>query len=362
MATLFVMGCKNGGQQAAPAAQALPFPVTHVAQQTVTTYNSYPVTIEGIVSSAVRPKVTGYIQKVLVDEGQKVRKGQALFTLETQSLSQDAEAAKAAVNVAQVEVDKLVPLVEKGIISKVQLETQKARLAQAQSNYNSIRANIGYATVKSPVDGYVGSIPYRQGALATPNDPMPLTTIADISQVYAYFSMGEAEYLDFLKDTQGTDLQEKIKNIPPVHLVLANGETYAQEGKIQTVTGQVDRNTGTVSFRAIFDNPNQLITNGNSGTVQIPVTHDNVLVVPLQSVFEQQGNRFIYTVDGENKVQSTLIQVSAETKNLAVVTSGVQKGETIVASGLGKLRKGMAIVPQEVPFDSIAKPLETLFQ
>ena len=139
--------------------QALPFAVAEVPQKSTTTFISYPTTIEGTINSEVRARVSGYIQKVLVDEGQKVSKGQPLFKLETQSLSQDAEAAKARVNVAEVEVDKLIPLVEKNIISQVQLETAKANLAQAKSNYNSIVANIGYATVSSPVDGYVGGIP-----------------------------------------------------------------------------------------------------------------------------------------------------------------------------------------------------------
>src|SRR5690606_21301372 len=137
-------------------------------------YTTYPTSLEGIVDSEVRAKTSGYITHVLVDEGQKVKKGQTLFTLETQSLSQDAAAAKANVNAAQVEVDKLKPLVEKNIISAVQLETAKAKLAQAQSGYNSIAANIGYATIKSPVDGYVGAIPFREGALISPTSQVPL--------------------------------------------------------------------------------------------------------------------------------------------------------------------------------------------
>src|SRR5690554_7518575 len=169
-------------QQRTP--QALPFPVVTVPSQTVTAYATYPTSLEGIINSEVRAKTSGYITDVLVDEGQKVRKGQTLFRLETQSLSQDAAAAKANVNAAQVEVDKLKPLVDKNIISGVQLETAKAKLAQAQSSYNAIVANIGYATIKSPVDGYVGAINFREGSLVSPSSPTPLTTVANIDKVY----------------------------------------------------------------------------------------------------------------------------------------------------------------------------------
>src|SRR5690606_17460846 len=211
------------------APQAMPFPVITVPAETVTAYTTYPTSLEGIINSEVRAKTSGYITKVFVDEGQKVKKGQTLFTLETQSLSQDAAAAKANVNAAQVEVDKLKPLVEKNIISKVQLETAKAKLAQAHSGYNSIAANIGYATIKSPVDGFVGAIPFREGALISPTSQIPLTTVADIDKIYAFFSLNEKDYLDFIEKNEGKTLEDKIKNLPKVRLILANGSLYDQE-------------------------------------------------------------------------------------------------------------------------------------
>jgi membrane fusion protein, multidrug efflux system len=171
---LVIVSCgdKQENQQASQRPPA-PFPVLQLQPKTVTGFTEYPTTIEGIVNSEVRAKISGYIQKVLVDEGQKVRKGQVLFKLETQSLSQDAGAAKARINVAQVEVDKLIPLVEKNIISPVQLETAKANLAQAKANYNSVSANIGYATIKSPVDGYVSTTRPRGTWTVRPASTLP---------------------------------------------------------------------------------------------------------------------------------------------------------------------------------------------
>lgn len=361
MIALMFASCKQEQQQA-PQQQALPLTVTEVPQKNVRSYTTYPTTIEGTINSEVRAKVSGYIQKVLVDEGQKVRKGQALFKLETQSLSQDANAAKARVNVAQVEVNKLKPLVEKNIISEVQLETAKANLAQAKSTYNSVVANIGYATVTSPVDGFVGAIPYREGSLVSATSAKPLTTVASIERVFAYFSMNETEYLDFLQQTEGKTLQDKIANFPKVELQLANGQTYEQKGTIETVTGQIDPNTGTVSFRAVFDNPNMLLTNGNSGTIKIPNTYENALVVPQSATYEQQGQTYVYTVGEGNAATSTLITVEDKTDLFYIVNSGVKTGDLIVVKGIGKLRNGMPIQPQKVAFDSIVKPIKPLFQ
>ena len=356
---LFV-SCQD--KEAAPPAQGpAPFPVIEVPLKTVTGYSSYPVSIEGTVNSGVRAKVHGYITNVLVDEGEKVRKGQVLFRLETQSLNQEAGAAKANVNAAQVEVDKLKPLVDKGIISPVQLETAKARLEQAKAGYSSIAANIDYANIKSPVDGYVGSILFREGALISPNDPQPLTTVSDIEEVYAFFSMNESEYLNFLQQTPGEDLSAKLDNFPPVQLQLVNGKMYEKEGKIETVSGQVDPSTGTVSFRAVFSNTG-ILANGNSGKIRIPKTYEDVPVVPESSSFEQQGIVYVYRVQGDSIAVSTPIKVTDRVNNLIVVESGVKPGDKIVAQGVGKLRNNTPIQPQPIPFDSIANSIQPVFK
>ncbi|WP_166959483.1 efflux RND transporter periplasmic adaptor subunit [Yeosuana marina] len=354
-------GNKQENQQA-PQRPPATFPVAQIKPKTITGYQEYPTNIEGIINSNVRAKVSGYIQKVFVDEGQKVKKGQTLFKLETQSLSQDADAAKARINVAQVEVNKLIPLVEKNIISPVQLETAKANLVQAKANYSSIVANIDYATVKSPVDGYVGSINFRQGSLISPNDATPLTTVSDIKQVYAFFSMNEANYLDFLQSAKGENLKEKIANFPEVSLILANGNTYAEKGKIQTSSGQINQNTGTVSFRAVFNNPNQLLTNGNSGKIKVPTIYKDAIVIPQEATYEEQGHVLVFKIGENNMVTTSLIKIKASIDNLYVVESGVKEGDKIVTTGVGKLKSDMPITPQEVPFDSIIKPIKKLFK
>src|SRR5690554_1235184 len=353
--------CKNDATEQQQQ-QATPVPVIEVPQKSLSSYTIYPATIEGINSSDIRAKVTGYITHVLVDEGQKVKKGQVLFRLETASLSQDAEAAQANVNAAQVEVDKLIPLVEKNIISAVQLETAKARLAQAKSAFKSISANIDYANIRSLVDGYVGAIPFREGALVSPADPTPLTTVAMTDEVFVYFSLNEKDYIDFLENTEGATRSEKVNNFPEIELQLSNGTIYSEKGKIETVTGQINRSTGTVNFRARFDNPTGLLASGSSGSIRIPQEFDNAVVIPEVSTFERQGKVYAYKVQDDNTVVSVPIEVITRTENLIIVESGVEKGDRIVAKGVAKLRNNMPILPQEADFENISSGLQPSFQ
>ncbi len=359
---LLAVSCGPKQQNTRSANGPMPLPVVQVPAETITGHTSYPVRITGIVNSDVRAKVSGYITEVLVDEGQRVRKGQMLFRLETQSLSQEANAAKANVEAAQVGVSQLKPLVEQGIISEVELETAKAKLAQAKASYESIVANIGYAHIRSPVNGFVGAIPYRKGSLVSPSSPKPLTTVSNTDQVYAYFAMNETDYLDFLLNTKGNQLQEKIDNFPPVRLQMANGEIYKRAGKIETVTAQVDPTTGTVSFRATFPNPNHLLVNGSSGVILIPKIYKNVPVVPEQSTYERQGKTYVYKVQGDTMAMPVIITEKDRVNNLIVVESGLKAGDKIIAKGTGKLQGPTPVKPMPIPFDSIANSVKTVFK
>ena len=363
-----------GNKNAKPAAAPAPFPVVSAQQRNVSGYQEFPVNIQGRNNNEVRAKISGYISKVLVDEGQHVKKGQVLFELETNILTQNIGAAQAAiaaaqanVSAAEVEVNKLVPLVEKNIISNVQLETARARLLQAQSQYNqaqadyqSVKANIDYAIIRSPVDGIVGSLPLKTGSLVSPSDPVPLTVVSDTKELYAYFSMNEKEYLDFLEQTAGETIQQKLNNFPPVDLVMANGALFSEKGKIQTVTGQIDPASGSVQFRAAFPNKNGLLTNGNSGVIRIPKTFDNVVIVPESATFEQQGIYYVYKVE-KDTAQSVVVQITDRINNIAIISNGLQAGTTIVADGVGNLKSGVAIQPTPANFDSIVHSITPIF-
>src|SRR5699024_8621794 len=211
--TLFsLVSCSNGQKNAQGMGQqqAMPYPVSEITTRDITTYKEYPTSLEGTLNSAVRAKANGYITQVLVDEGQKVKKGQALFKLETESLDQQAKAAQANLNALEVEVNKLIPLVEEGIVSDVQLKTARANYERAKADLGSVATNIDFATVRSPADGRIGSINFREGSLISPQDPTPLTQITKTENVYAFFTMNERDYLNFIQTTEGENLSEKI--------------------------------------------------------------------------------------------------------------------------------------------------------
>ncbi|WP_116105918.1 efflux RND transporter periplasmic adaptor subunit [Lewinella sp. IMCC34191] len=336
--------------------------VTSVARRTVTSFNEYPARLTGIVTSEVRAKIAGYITDVLVDEGDHVRRGQLLFRLETQALNEDEAAARANVNAAQVEVDKLQPLVEKNIISEVQLETAKARLQQAQSGLNGIAANINYGRITSPIDGYLGRIGLRTGALVSPTSAEPLTTVSDISKVYAYFSVTEGQYLDFMQAAEGETIEDKVKDLPKVQLQLSNNTRYEHEGRIEAVISRVNAQTGTLQVRAIFDNPSRLLNDGNSATIRVPQTYTDAVVVPQTATFDQQGTIYVLRVQPDSSTLAVPLEIATQVDNLFVIKSGLEEGDEIVASGVNKLRGGAKIAPVSVAFDSIAQPLPTVFR
>lgn len=385
VAALSLTACKK---EAPKQDGAKPYPVVNVESKNIVGYQTFPATIQGRVNNDVRAKIQGYITQVLVDEGQYVTKGQPLFRLETNILSENAAASKAgigaaestiaaaqaSVNAAQVEVNKLKPLVQKNIISNVQLQTAQANLAQAQAqlqqanaakrqavaNYKGVEANIEYSVIRAPISGVIGKLPLKVGSLVGPTDQTALTTISDTSQLYAYFSMNEKEYFDFLEKSPGASLSEKIKNLPLVELQLANGSIYGEKGRIETMTGQIDATTGTIQFRVGFSNPQKLLSNGNSGTIRLPKTYENVLVIPESATYEQQGIVYVYKVE-KDTAKNVVVNVIDRIDNMALIKSGVNKGETIVAAGIGGLKAGTAVKPQPVKMDSLVQSIKPKF-
>lgn len=399
LAVVTLISCKKEE----PKKQA-PANVTTVKVETrnLTGYQTFPASIQGRVNNDVRAKIQGYITQVLVDEGQYVSAGQPLFRLETNTLNESAaaaragvgaaksnvsaaaanvKAAQAAVNAAQVEVNKLRPLVEKNIISNVQLQTAQANLArsqaqlsqaiaaqqqasagvsQAQANYKGVQANINYSIIRAPVSGVVGKINFRNGSLVGPSDQTPITVVSDTSELYAYFSMNEKEYLDFLKNSEGATVPEKLKNLPAVEFVMANGEVYPEKGNIKAVTGQIDATTGAVQFRASLPNPQKLLSNGNSGTIRIPKLYSNALVVPESATYEQQGLVYVYKVE-KDTAKNTTIKVIDRVNNMVLIESGAKKGETVVAQGVGTLKPNTAVKATPGNFDEIVTAIKPIF-
>jgi membrane fusion protein (multidrug efflux system) len=356
--SLIFSSCGKKEQQAAAQGPSK-FSVQKIATEDATTYQDFTANIEGQQNVEIRPKVNGFIQKIYVYEGQPVRKGQILFKLETEMLNQDASASKAMVQAAQVEVNRLKPLVDRNIISNVMLETAKAKLAQAKSTYGSIVVNIGYGTIYSPVNGVIGSLPFKEGSLVNPTTEIPLTTVSDTRNVRAYFTMNEKQLLSFNKTFKGATAAEALKSTAEVTLILVDDSEYDQKGKITTMNGLVNPTTGTTVFRADFSNPKGLLRSGSSGIIRLPIVQNDVIVLPQKAVFEVQGKQIVYVVGKGNKVKSRIIETNGTSGLNYIVTSGLHSDEVVVVEGASKLNDDMEIIPEVIASEAAVKPANT---
>ena len=359
-AILCFTSCGGNQQQQTQQAPAPQIATMTVGYTTSDLENAYPVTIKGRTDIDIRPQVTGFITKVHVDEGQQVKKGQILFTLDQVQYQAAVDAAEAAIRVAESAVGtaKLTEankrkLFDKNIISEYEwqmadnnLKSAQAQLASAQAQLTSARKNLAYTQVTSPSDGVIGAIPNREGSLASPSSAQPLTTVSDNSEVYAYFSLNEKDILDLTKDGS-VSLNSSVDKMPEVTLRLANGQTYPYKGKVATVSEVIGSSTGSASVRALFDNKNGMLRSGSTGQVLIPIHSDSALVIPQKATYELQDRRFVFVVTDSNTVKAVPITVFPVTDGKTfVVTSGIQPGDKIAIEGVGtKLKDGMTISP-----------------
>jgi membrane fusion protein (multidrug efflux system) len=364
---LFLAACagEKNNQATAPAAPVLP--VIKINEGAATTWLEYPASVEGSANVEIRPQVSGYLEKIFVEEGAYVQQGQPLFRINSKeysefsnSASASAQAAKAAVEKAQVDYDRLKPLVDNKVVAEVQLKTAKANLdaskasyAQAVSAKGSAEITVGYTLITAPVSGYIGHIPFKQGSLIGKGETLPLTVLSEVNTVHAYFSMSEADFLSFISGYAGKSTEEKIKNIPAVDLQLPDNTIYNNKGKIELVQGQFDRSSGTIAFRASFANSERLLRSGITGKIRIPSLHQNQLMVPQEATYELQDKIFVFAVGDSNKVISRQINVSGKSGANYLVSKGLSSGERIVFSGIQRLREGAVITPQNISADSV---------
>jgi membrane fusion protein (multidrug efflux system) len=360
-AIILIVGCSQP-QTAAPVAEAPSAEVITVATSSAITEQDYTASIQGKVDVEIRPQVEGFLEKVLVDEGQYVTAGQPLFKINAQTYnaqysnaSASLQAAQAAITNAQLEIDKLTPLVENKVVSDYQLKVAQAarkiavaNAAQARAVVASAKINLGYTLVKAPVSGFIGRLPKKRGSLVSPTDPEPLTQLSDVHEVYAYFSLGESDFINFKSQYAGNTLNDKLKRLPPVSLLLADNTIYPQKGRIDMVDGQFDKNTGAITLRAIFPNAQSLLRSGNTGKIRLQQQHNDALLVPQTATIEVQDKVFVYAVGDSNKVSKQALNIVGKSGTDYIVKDGVKPGDRIVFNGLDHLTEGAVIRPENV--------------
>ncbi|MFH6964144.1 efflux RND transporter periplasmic adaptor subunit [Flavobacterium plurextorum] len=357
---LVLSSCADKNQ--APTAPPPPvLPILAITSANTTTDAEYPAAIQGTVDVEIRPQVSGNLDRIYVDEGAYVSKGQTLFKINERPFREQLNnalaslhAAEAALINANLEVDKLTPLVQNKVVSDYQLKTAKAsqkiaaaNIEQAKAMVGSAKINLGYTNVTAPVSGYIGRLPKKQGSLVSASDVEALTTLSDVHEVFAYFSLSETDFINFKTQYAGNSLGDKIKKLPPVTLILADNSSYPQTGKIDMVDGQFDKTTGAITIRATFPNANGTLRSGNTGKIRLGLNHDDAILVPQAATVEMQDKVFVFTVGKDNKVTKMPITVVGKSGTNYLIKEGVKTGDQIVLSGIDKLQDGQAIQPEK---------------
>jgi membrane fusion protein (multidrug efflux system) len=334
-------------------------PVLQIVNSAATTYQEFPASIEGSSDVEIRPQVTGILDKLYVEEGAFVNAGTPLFKINESPYREKLNNAKASLLAAQgaeanarIEVNKLKPLVANKVISDYQLKTAQSSLTVAQANVGQAKAdvaaaqiNVGYTIIKAPVSGYIGRLKKKKGSLVSITDPDALTQLSDVRNVHVYFSLGENDFVNFKDQYSGSTIEDKIKNLPPVTLVLSNNKEYELKGKIDIIDGQFDKNTGAITVRANFSNTKGLLRSGNTGRIRLDLKYDNAVVIPQSSTFEMQDKTFVFVVGKDNKVKKEPIVISGKSGENYIIGKGLKVGEKIVIDGLGTLQEGTIINP-----------------
>lgn len=322
----------------------------------------YAVEIESQKMIEIRSRANGYISKMYVKEGSKVKKGERIALIDPSECQQRVNmfqaavtAAYATVSNAKLEVEKLTPLVDKNIISAYQLtaansnyDAAKASLAQVQAQLKDAQIQLSYTTITSPASGIISNINVFEGTLISPGSL--ITNIAENGDVFAYFSFDEKKVLDIMNNIEGKDIYEKIDNLPLVDLVLADGSIYPVKGKLEVASAIINNATGSITLKGVFKNPDMIIRAGSTGKVRIPTQYNDMLLIPQKATFELQDKKLVYLYNPKDStiLSKTIVVESQDDKNYIVKPMDVKAGDIILYEGIEKVRDGFKIISQDV--------------
>ena len=333
-------------------------PVLELKSKSINLPQTYICDIQAVQFVEVRAKVEGYVDNIFVDEGEYVKKGQALFQLSSFEFKEMVNRTRAALfqakaegNAAKLEVERLQVLVDKDIITSSELELAKSKQAVAEANISeaeSILSNaknmLSYTTIKAPFDGIVDKIPFKSGSLVTAGDLM--TNITDISEVFAYYKVNENEYLRYMREkiNKGDTAENGIKELS---LILSDGKYYPFKGVLETMEADFERGTGSIAFRVRFPNPNGLLKHGATGKIEMTNEMKNVFLIPQKSTFEVQDYNYVYLLNNENEVK---VESFRPIKRFDVyyVVDNFKSGDRIIFEGIQQVQDGLKVEPSPI--------------
>ncbi|MBN8693548.1 MAG: efflux RND transporter periplasmic adaptor subunit [Bacteroidetes bacterium] len=340
------------------------FPVTHVIKSDTSTFTDYVAEVHAIQNVEMRARVTGYLEKIHVDEGTYVIENQLLFTINNREYLEELAKAKALyksavadMDAAELELKNVQHLAEKKIVSstelalaKNKLEAQKAKMEEASAHQSYAQIRLSNTEIRAPFNGIINRIPHKTGSLI--DEGTLLTTISHNDDVYAYFDVSEKEYLGYARNLQSDSVESKV-----VSLILADGSEHPYKGKIETIESIINEKTGTIAFRARFSNPGKIIKHGASGRVRLRKKFNDALLIPQKSTFEIQDKHYVYILDNTNKVNIRNITIKHRLPHLYIINQGLKEGDKIIYEGIQNVKTDMIIQPSEISMTQIIKEL-----
>lgn len=329
-------------------------------------FEDYVCDVASVNNVEIRTRVKGYIESIHTDEGKFVKKGQLLFKISSQEYKEELLKARAVLKseqadlkASEIEYNNVLQLAEKQIVSKTEVEMAKARkdaskakVEEAQSMEYSAQLKLSLCDIKAPFDGFIDRIPNKIGSLV--DEGTLVTTLSDNNEVFAYFNVSERDYLDFMKN------QRLGNKTDFVELVLANNDVYNEKGVIETTDGQFDSETGTIAFRARFNNPDRLLKHGASGKIRLERKIKNAVIIPQKSTFEIQDKLYVYIVNSQNTLVAKNIQISLRLPNIYVVSWGLNKNDNVLLEGVQLVRDGQKIAPVKYDVRKALKELNSI--
>ena len=305
------------------------FLVTSPLKTDTTVTREYVCQIHAIQHIEIRTLEKGYLQKIFVDEGQYIKKGQIMFKIMPLIYNAEMQKAQAEADFAEIEYQNTKQLSEKNVVSPNELALAKAKLNKTKAELSLAQTHLQFTEIKAPFDGIIDHFQVRLGSLVNEGDL--LTTLSDNSEMWVYFNVPEAEYLNYKSKTT----QE---NFLKVNLLMANNQLFDFSGVVKTIEADFNNETGNIAFRATFPNPNKLLRHGETGNIEMPIKLKNAIIIPQKATYEVLEKKYVFVVDKENVVHSREITIASEIPDLYIIKNGLSENDRILLEGIRRVK------------------------
>jgi membrane fusion protein (multidrug efflux system) len=355
---LFVEAMRPKGVSGAPSGASPDVEVVQVEQKDVPIYREWIGTLDGLTNADVRAQVTGYLLRQGYQEGAFVKKGQLLFEIDPrpfqaaldQAEGQSAQAKAQQQAASQQDLDNAV---QNNMAAKATVATAQAQIKSAEAAVETARINLDFTRLVAPIDGIAGQAQLQVGALVNPSST-PVTTVSTVDPIKVYFTVSEADYLDFNRRFPTLEEREAQFKREPLELILADGRTYERPGSIYFADREVNQSTGAIRIAGLFPNPGNILRPGGYAKVRASSRmQKGALLVPQRAVSELQGGYQVAVVAADDKVSIRTVTVGDRVGTQWIIAEGLNPGERVVAEGVQKVRAGLQVKPK--PFATETK-------